>query len=215
MHPPTRLHGPMLVRTALLRGALILGATATTAAAQTPTPPAASALPRQGYVVADDGARLYYHVVGAGRPVVIVRGALFLERDLEAVRRQLRAERFVAVGWSYLRMMVMRYAAAHPERIARVVQIGPVGREFGTRYPDSLTARDAVPVPESASLAELARLRTDGLAARDPRARLLTVPGAAHMPWLDAPEVVYPAIERFLRGEWPRGAVPVPVPVPG
>jgi pimeloyl-ACP methyl ester carboxylesterase len=37
--------------------------------------------------------------------------------------------------------------------------------------------------------------------------RLLTVRGAAHMPWLDAPNIVYPAFERFLRGEWPRAAV--------
>lgn len=37
-------------------------------------------------------------------------------------------------------------------------------------------------------------------------ARLLTVPEAAHMPFLERPEIVQPAIERFLAGEWPPGS---------
>ena len=219
--------------------------------------------------------------------------------DLEAVRRHVGAERFIPVGWSYLGMMVMRYALVHPEHVERIVQIGPVGRAFDTRYPDSLTAHDPVSVTDSAAYAELLRLRAEGSAARDPRAdcereylvlrgrlvgdqrlaprvpnmcamtnewawrlephqrwiftsfargespgwdrfkllnvpmltihgtqdrnapygagrdwashlpggRLLTVRGAAHMPWLDAPEVVYPALERFLTGQWPSEAV--------
>jgi pimeloyl-ACP methyl ester carboxylesterase len=199
-------------------------------------------------------------------------------------------------------MMVMRYAAAYPEHVSRIVQIGPLGRVTPTRYPDSLVAHDRVPVPDSASMAELARWRAEGLAERDqraycerdyqinrvrlvgnpklavqvpdlcdmpnewpanqerhgrllftsivameppgwerfarldipvltihgtqdrnapygggrewaahlPQARLLTVRGAAHMIWLDAPDLVYPAIEEFLRGAWPRDAAPVP-----
>jgi pimeloyl-ACP methyl ester carboxylesterase len=294
---------------------------------------------REGHVTADDGARLYYRVVGSGRPVVLVPGALFLEhdfarlgrggtivfydmrnrghsdavtdsthisiqddvRDLEAVRRHVGAERVSLVGWSYLGMMVMRYAAEHPERVERVIQIGPLARKFRTPFPDSLVAHDSVPVPDSGSTAALARERVAGLPARDPRAyceldyrvnrvrlvstprladrvpnlcamsnewptalqrhvtllfttialndppgweryaelhipvltihgtqdrnaaygggrewvshlphaRLLTVRGAAHMPWLEAPDVVFPAIEQFLRGVWPPDAAPV------
>ncbi|MFL5494069.1 MAG: alpha/beta fold hydrolase [Gemmatimonadales bacterium] len=297
---------------------------------------AAPPVNREGFVTAEDGARLHYHVLGAGRPTVIVPAGLFLERDLarlahgrtmvfydmrgrgrsapirdsarvsidldvsdlEAVRRHVGAERFVPLGWSYLGMMVMRYAAAHPERVERIVQIGPVSRTFGARYPDSLVAHDARPVTDSAAYARLLHLRAEGLAARDPRAdcereyhvlrgrlvgdqrlasrvpdlcdlpnewpvhldphqrwiftsfaraeapswerfatlrvpvltihgtqdrnapygggrewaahlpsgRLLTVRGAAHMPWLDAPGVVYPALDRFLSGRWPPGA---------
>jgi len=39
-----------------------------------------------------------------------------------------------------------------------------------------------------------------------PHARLLTVENAAHAPWVEAPELVVPAIEVFLRGAWPREA---------
>jgi len=39
-----------------------------------------------------------------------------------------------------------------------------------------------------------------------PDARLVTIPRGAHQSWSDAPEVVFPAIREFLRGEWPRAA---------
>jgi pimeloyl-ACP methyl ester carboxylesterase len=223
-------------------------------------------------------------------------------RDLEVVRRQVKAERVSLIGWSYLGMMVMRYAAEHPERAERVIQIGPIPRQYGTEYPASLRANDSIPVPDSASRAMLTRLHETGLPRRDPQAycereyqilrvrlvgnpqvapkvpdlcampnewptaldrhfrllfrsiqreddagwgsyaqltfpvltihgtqdrnapygggrewaarlpdgRLLTVHGGGHMVWLDAPRVVFPAIDAFLRGTWPRDAVRVP-----
>jgi pimeloyl-ACP methyl ester carboxylesterase len=39
-----------------------------------------------------------------------------------------------------------------------------------------------------------------------PNARLITVPDAAHQCWVDAPDVVLPAIEEFLSGRWPEKA---------
>jgi proline iminopeptidase len=220
-------------------------------------------------------------------------------RDLEAVRQKIRAERVALIGWSYLGMMVMRYAAEHPERVARVIQIGPIPSQYGMPIQDSLKAHDSIPVPDPSSLAGLARLRASGLAVRDPRGyceqdylvnrvrlvgnpgaagrvpdlcaipnewptvlerhfallfrsiardegpgwgsyaqlsfpvltihgtrdrnapygagrewaarlrdgRLLMVHGGGHMVWLDAPRVVFPAIDSFLRGQWPRDAV--------
>jgi proline iminopeptidase len=42
-------------------------------------------------------------------------------------------------------------------------------------------------------------------------ARLVTVTGAAHFPWLDNPELVFLSIETFLRGEWPGSAEKISV----
>jgi len=47
-------------------------------------------------------------------------------RDLEFVRAQLGLDRITLVGWSYLGAVVALYAADHPDRVGRVVQIGPM-----------------------------------------------------------------------------------------
>lgn len=43
-------------------------------------------------------------------------------------------------------------------------------------------------------------------AARLPNARLVTVPDAAHAPWLESPDTVIPALRTFLGGAWPDAA---------
>jgi proline iminopeptidase len=215
--------------------------------------------------------------------------------DLERLRQELGIERMSLVGFSYLGLMVVMYAADHPGRVDRIVQIGPVPRKFGTEYPAHLTANDQAPVLDSAEVERARRLRDEGYDAEHPReyceiewsiyryslvgdranvdklgpgpcdmpnehpvnlrrhfrfnfvsvqrldfpieavrrvtvpvltihgtkdrnapygggrewastlpdARLLTVPGAAHLPWVEAPELVFPAIDLFLRGQWP------------
>ena len=39
-----------------------------------------------------------------------------------------------------------------------------------------------------------------------PHARLLNIQGSGHFPHLEAPEIYYPAVRKFLDGEWPEGA---------
>jgi pimeloyl-ACP methyl ester carboxylesterase len=36
-----------------------------------------------------------------------------------------------------------------------------------------------------------------------PNARLITIPGAAHHSWVEAPDIVFSAIDTFLNGKWP------------
>lgn len=43
-------------------------------------------------------------------------------------------------------------------------------------------------------------------AARLPNARLLSIPDAAHAPWIEAPELVFGSIRTFLDGAWPGAA---------
>jgi pimeloyl-ACP methyl ester carboxylesterase len=43
-------------------------------------------------------------------------------------------------------------------------------------------------------------------AATLPDARLLIIPGSGHFPHLEAPDLYFPAVDLFLRGEWPKGA---------
>ena len=39
-----------------------------------------------------------------------------------------------------------------------------------------------------------------------PDARLVTIEGAAHLPWIEAPELVFQSIKTFLAGTWPETA---------
>jgi proline iminopeptidase len=43
-------------------------------------------------------------------------------------------------------------------------------------------------------------------AAHLPNARLLSIAEGGHAPWVEAPEVVFAAVETFLAGEWPAAA---------
>lgn len=50
-------------------------------------------------------------------------------KDLETVRAHFKVGKFVPIGFSYLGKMVTMYAAAHPERVARLIQLGPLGNK--------------------------------------------------------------------------------------
>jgi pimeloyl-ACP methyl ester carboxylesterase len=89
--------------------------------------------------------------------------------DLEAVRRHFGVDRFVPVGYSYLGLMVVLYAMEHPDRVERVVQLGPVPRKYGTAYPAGLLHRDSAPLVDPAVTARLDSLEKSGWARRHPR----------------------------------------------
>jgi pimeloyl-ACP methyl ester carboxylesterase len=90
-------------------------------------------------------------------------------RDLERIREFFHVDRFTPIGWSYLGLMVVRYATSHPDRVVRLVQIGPVPPRFDARYPPELTAGDNDSVPPPSRLARLDSLQRSGYAARHPK----------------------------------------------
>ncbi|HKY03894.1 MAG TPA: alpha/beta hydrolase [Blastocatellia bacterium] len=219
-------------------------------------------------------------------------------KDVERVRQHFRIERFSLIGYSYLGLMTVMYAMEHPQRVERIIQMGPVPLKFGTEYPKHLTAGDEESVLNATELEKLRKLQREGYhnthpkeyceqewlvtrfrlvgnpanveklgksqcdmpnewpvnlakhfehsfvsvqrldipkekvakvlvpvltihgtkdrnavygAGREwalllPDARLLTISGAAHAVYVDAPEIVFPAIEKFLNGRWPENA---------
>lgn len=73
--------------------------------------------------------------------------------DVEALRRHFGAEKVSLVGFSYLGLMVALYATQHPDRVERLVQIGPVPRRFGTPYAADQQAGDDSLSPEGKAAA--------------------------------------------------------------
>lgn len=174
----------------------------------------------EGWVTADDGTKLYYRKAGGGPVTLIVPHDSVLHekflqfaniatvityeprkgqqdvRDLEAVRRELKVEKFVPVGYSDAAPMVARYAVDHPDHVTRVIQIAP--EPFGDLTPEQLQAIK-VPVLTIQGGVEWVKALPD--------ARLVPVRSAGHAAWVDDPVTVFASIRHFLRGEWPIGTV--------
>jgi proline iminopeptidase len=224
--------------------------------------------------------------------------------DLEAMRRHFGAEKVHLVGYSYLGLVVVLYALEHPERVARIVQLGPVPLKFGTEYRPEYVATDRQQVIDRHGGAKLRELRQKEYHTTHPReyceeewrvvrfmlvgdpdrverlgsgvcespnewpvnlarhferhfvgsvqkldvprervarlqqpvltihgtldrnapygagrewayllrdGRLLTLQGAAHQAFAERPEVVRPAVDEFLRGQWPAAAEKVTI----
>jgi pimeloyl-ACP methyl ester carboxylesterase len=89
-------------------------------------------------------------------------------QDLESVRRHFGVERFNTIGYSYLGKMVVFYALRHPERVERIVQIGPVPMALATEYPVELRNDDREQVLDPQARANLRRLREENFNLEQP-----------------------------------------------
>jgi pimeloyl-ACP methyl ester carboxylesterase len=79
--------------------------------------------------------------------------------DVGRIRRHFNVQKASLIGYSYLGLMIMMYAMEHPDRVARLVQLGPLPIKFGTQYPDNLMAKDEPGDPKLRQ--ELRRLRSE------------------------------------------------------
>jgi proline iminopeptidase len=83
---------------------------------------------------------------GRSRPSVIGPETINLQgylEDLEALRVHLKLERWTVLGHSAGGLLAMHYAAAHPERVDRLVLVAtaPIATEFMDAYRDNLELR--------------------------------------------------------------------------
>jgi proline iminopeptidase len=89
-------------------------------------------------------------------------------RDLEAIRKNVGAEKVSLVGYSYMGLLVMLYAQAHPDRVERIVQMSPVPPRFDATYPHGL-AEDYMAAIDSAAAHRLERLQKEGFDRDHPK----------------------------------------------
>lgn len=89
--------------------------------------------------------------------------------DLETIRQHFGAGKVSLIGESYLGMMVVLYATQHPEHVNRIVQIAPVSRRFGSKYPAPYMASDDDRVPDPDALKRLKELEKNGYANAHPK----------------------------------------------
>jgi pimeloyl-ACP methyl ester carboxylesterase len=89
--------------------------------------------------------------------------------DVEAIRRFFGADRFSSVGFSYAGLMVALYAMDHPDRVERLVQLGPVPLKFPTQYRKEFMPDDGDRVPDPAAVRAVVELKRQGLISSDAR----------------------------------------------
>ena len=95
-----------------------------------------------------DYRRIFFEQRGTGRsrPAPLAPESLTLQtavEDLEALRQHLKVDRLFLIGHSWGGMLAMAYAAAHPDRVDRLILIGSGGPtlEFAQCFDDNITAR--------------------------------------------------------------------------
>ena len=91
--------------------------------------PSASWLGRDMEELAPGRTVTFYDIRGRGRSSAVLDDArLGLEKDvadLETLREALGLDTVALLGWSYHGALCARYALAHPERVERLVLVGP------------------------------------------------------------------------------------------
>ena len=90
-------------------------------------------------------------------------------KDLDRVRAHFRLDKFVAVGSSYLGMMVILYAMERPGSVERIVQFGAVPLIFGTEYPDHLKAGSEDTGADPAEIERVRKLAEQGYGKTNPK----------------------------------------------
>jgi pimeloyl-ACP methyl ester carboxylesterase len=109
---------------------------------------------------------IYYDMRNRGRSSRVEDvSAITIEndvRDLETVRAHFKVAKASLIGYSYLGMMVVLYAMEHPERVERIVQIGPVPLDFRTEFPTHLRNDDRRQVLDGEKYKEVEQWRQQG-----------------------------------------------------
>jgi proline iminopeptidase len=91
--------------------------------------------------------RVFFEQRGTGRSTLTLTPDTMTLRnvveDLEGLRLHLKQERLFLIGHSWGGMLAMAYAAAHPDRIDRMILIGPGGPtlEFTAWFSDNIRMR--------------------------------------------------------------------------
>src|SRR5262249_46002039 len=91
------------------------------------------------------------------------------DQAAEAIRARFGIEKPDLIGFSYLGKLVILYATQYADHVNRIVQIGPVARKLGTKFPETLTAGDADKEPDPAQQKKLDDLYKTGFAKDHPK----------------------------------------------
>jgi proline iminopeptidase len=100
------------------------------------------------------------------------------------------------------------YCDYPPDAIRNMLRVGEISEGSMGNY-DFIPVLRSIAVPSLTIEGEKTRIPLDATrawAGALPDSRMMLVPDAGHMNWIDQPELVIAAIDEFLRGHWPSNA---------
>ncbi len=88
---------------------------------------------------------IFYDVRNRGHSDSVECGSIVDDaEDLDAIRRHFGISRLDLIAHSYIGVMAGLYAMKYPDRVRRIVKIGPMQPDSAKEYPPHLTGADAV-----------------------------------------------------------------------
>jgi proline iminopeptidase len=120
--------------------------------------------------LATDRTLIFYDMRNRGRSDSISDrsrlGMAFELSDLEAIRRHFKVDRVSLIGWSYLGAMAALYAMEYPDRVKRLIQVGPIPPRK-VPYMEQFSANNSARM-DSTDKAHLDRMRQQDKDKTDP-----------------------------------------------
>lgn len=90
-------------------------------------------------------------------------------KDLEELRQRFDFEKTTLIGYSYLGLMVAMYTTKYPEKVERIVQIGPIPFRQNLKFKPEFTHIDSEIVMDTVELNQLRKLRKDNYQMSHPK----------------------------------------------
>jgi len=149
---------------------------------------------------------IFYDMRGRGRSARVLEGSkLGLDRDiddLEAVRRHFRISHMDLIGFSYLGAMVVLYAAEHPGRVRRIIQMGAMPPRSSAPYMQRPPPGMLI---DSVKINRLRQMESSGALASNPAGYCEAYWDAYLVMYVgDAAAADSVAMPCNLRNEWPQ-----------
>lgn len=133
---------------------------------------------KEGFLSTDDGLRLHYQILGNGKNTIISPAASWLAADFEPLTQE---------------HTIIFYDQRSRGQSDAVMDMEQIGIQHEVR--DVETVRQHFGI-EVFSLSH-------EWAESFPNARLLTIAGTGHYPWIEAPDTFFSATRQFMNGYWP------------
>lgn len=172
------------------------------------TEPLAEALVKPEYTV------IAYDPRGRGRSSFVEDGSILNIQqdvlDLEALRKHTNSDEVNLLGFSFAGRIMLAYASAHPDKVARLALLAPAPRSFADEYVSTADNRKPMPASFLDRIEQINTLRESDMHVRQPQAYCYEERSLFPLAWASVPakqHLFVPFAQKLCQpdhvNEWP------------